>query len=485
LIAAAAAAQPTITNLGTLGSGNPLFSFAEGVSADGQVVIGISSSSAGQRAIRWTAGGGMQNLGVLAGYPVRSSGAATSADGAVVTGVSTGSGNIARAFRWTAATGVQSIGVLGSGSASYGRAISANGSVIAGSSYAAGFNGATATRWTAATGIQTIGGTGSTGGAISADGSVIAGTDVVNGFFSPFRWTASGGRQILGIPVGADSAEAHAMSADGSVVAGYFGDQFNGTFSHAARWTQLPGNQVAQDLGTLDGGEFSYAYALSADGSIVGGVSSLPNGDLAFLWSPASGLVNLNTYLPSLGLDLTGWTLTAVRGISADGSTIVGNGSFNGTDLAFIVRGLPGCRPAVSDQPENSAACFSGEAHFSVTATGDGTLRFQWRKGAVAINTTINPSAATATLSLSGLVATDAGQFDCVITNACGATTTDPVSLTVCIGDYNCDGGVDGQDVESFFLAWESGESAGDVNADGGVDGQDVEFFFVRWEAGC
>jgi WD40 repeat protein len=53
-----------------------------------------------------------------------------------------------------------------------------------------------------------------------------------------------------------------------------------------------------------------------------------------------------------------------------------------------------------------------------------------------------------------------------------------------CIADFNGDGGVDGQDVEAFFLAWEVGNSSADVNQDGGVDGQDVEVFFLAWESG-
>jgi hypothetical protein len=53
-----------------------------------------------------------------------------------------------------------------------------------------------------------------------------------------------------------------------------------------------------------------------------------------------------------------------------------------------------------------------------------------------------------------------------------------------CPADFNCDGGVDGGDVESFFLAWEAGHSSADVNQDGGVDGGDAETFFVSWEAG-
>ncbi|MBX3409156.1 MAG: hypothetical protein KF859_04650 [Phycisphaeraceae bacterium] len=53
-----------------------------------------------------------------------------------------------------------------------------------------------------------------------------------------------------------------------------------------------------------------------------------------------------------------------------------------------------------------------------------------------------------------------------------------------CVADFNQDGGVDGADVEAFFLSWEAGDTPADVNQDGGVDGADVEYFFVQWEAG-
>ena len=53
-----------------------------------------------------------------------------------------------------------------------------------------------------------------------------------------------------------------------------------------------------------------------------------------------------------------------------------------------------------------------------------------------------------------------------------------------CSADFNADGGVDGADIEAFFVAFAIGEPEADVNADGGVDGGDVESFFVVWEAG-
>lgn len=50
--------------------------------------------------------------------------------------------------------------------------------------------------------------------------------------------------------------------------------------------------------------------------------------------------------------------------------------------------------------------------------------------------------------------------------------------------DFNIDGGVDGSDIEAFFIAWQAGESHADFNLDGGIDGSDIESFFVAWENG-
>lgn len=64
----------------------------------------------------------------------------------------------------------------------------------------------------------------------------------------------------------------------------------------------------------------------------------------------------------------------------------------------------------------------------------------------------------------------------------------DDVSIEsyICIptGDFNSDGGIDGQDIEAFFMAWEAGHPSADVDLNGGIDGQDVATFFAAWERG-
>lgn len=92
-------------------------------------------------------------------------------------------------------------------------------------------------------------------------------------------------------------------------------------------------------LGDLAGGLFfSRATAVSADGSVVVGLSNVDTGSNAFIWDAINGMQNLQAMLVSqLGLDLTGWVLHEATGISADGLTIVGFGiNPDGFAEAFI-----------------------------------------------------------------------------------------------------------------------------------------------------
>jgi probable HAF family extracellular repeat protein len=138
-------------DLGTLGGD---YSGALGVSADGAVVVGWARNVAGrERAFRWTASGGMQDLGTLPGgccsyvYGV-------SADGAVVVGVAENAAEQRRAFRWTVDGGMQDLGTLG-GDYSGALGVSADGTVVVGGAENAAGQGR-AFRWTVGGGMEDL-----------------------------------------------------------------------------------------------------------------------------------------------------------------------------------------------------------------------------------------------------------------------------------------------------------------------------------------
>ena len=63
-------------------------------------------------------------------------------------------------------------------------------------------------------------------------------------------------------------------------------------------------------------------------------------------WTESLGMVDLNDYLPSAGVDLDGWTLRFVYAISGDGTAVTGFGNLEGQPGgAFLITGLPGNTP--------------------------------------------------------------------------------------------------------------------------------------------
>ena len=353
--------------LGFLPGGSFSRSFALGVSADGSVVVGESSSvNSPAEAFRWTQGTGMVGLGFLPGggpsanLNAGSNALGISADGSVVVGYS----NIPNvnggyeAFRWTQATGMVGLGDLPGGIFdSKATGVSADGSVVVGNG--TGFYG-TAFRWTQATGMVGLGylpGGGyyaaSYASGVSANGSVVVGVSTsANGtealvWQEAFRWTQGTGMVGLGdLPGGSFWSNAQNVSADGSVVVG----QSSGAYGYEAfRWTQGTG---MIGLGSLPGGLFvSAATGVSADGSVIVGYSV---GGEVFVWNSTQGMRSLREILTNdYGLDLTGWGALSYAGnpqVSADGLTIVGQGwNPNGNLEAWIARLNPQNNPSVPE----------------------------------------------------------------------------------------------------------------------------------------
>ena len=177
----------------------------------------------------------------------------------------------------------------GGRSFSFGLDVSADGQVVVGQGSSS--LGSEAFRWTQASGMVSIGAAPlSAASAASADGGVIVGR-LLN--LVPFRWTQATGPVVLPFLPGGNQGEALGVSASGAVVVGQSDGVINGNGSGnlAFRWSQQTGTVF---LGDLPGGPFiSLATAISADGSIVVGLSNSAAGQEAFRWTGATGMVGL------------------------------------------------------------------------------------------------------------------------------------------------------------------------------------------------
>lgn len=123
---------------------------------------------------------------------------------------------------------------------------------------------------------------------------------------------------------GSFQSRATGVSADGTVVTGW-GTTADG--DEAFRWTSA-GGMVG--LGDLVGGSiYSRANGISEDGLVIVGKSKSTNGDEAFRWTSGGGMVGLG--------DLAGGSFSSeAAAATTDGSIIVGSGqSANGQEAMY------------------------------------------------------------------------------------------------------------------------------------------------------
>ena len=177
----------TATNIGLFPGG--IVSIANGVSADGSVVVGYGDQKIDgvayevYQAFKWTPSAGMVGLGWLPGGRRLSEAYGISADGSTIVGTSDSAAG-SQAMRYTAAEGMVGLGLPAG--ASYGGAVAA-----------------------------------------STNGSVIVGYNNFAGNDHAFRWTTADGMTDLGMLPGDSFSEATAVSADGSIVVGQSAPDFN------------------------------------------------------------------------------------------------------------------------------------------------------------------------------------------------------------------------------------------------------------------
>jgi probable HAF family extracellular repeat protein len=337
----------------------------------------------------------------------------------------------------------------------------------------------------------------------------------------PFVWTEASGLQLLPVPPGTESGQAHGIHEDGRIVG-----EINIPGPSAARaFVYAAGEWTLLDPVFPDGPARSAATAIGADGTVVGyrGISETDSSVYnAFMWHTSDGFTDLGVMdgprsvatATSQGR-VVGWTGVAAGGNNAflhqAGKTVVLDVIPGGTRSAatavnstgilcgygrLTVPGAPAgrSRAFVSDgasltvlhpigDHEKSAAsavtrqgCVLGRS-WSGGVYGVATV---WRHGeAVDINTLVTDGAAFA---IHDAVAVNArGQIAAAAVGPNGvvAVRLDPMRNSPADLDGDCR--ADHRDMIRLFGDWGLEESVADINADGTVDALDFLLLLAHW----
>jgi len=274
--------------------------------------------------------------------------------------------------------GMLALGALPGATRSDSLAVSLDGNVVVGKcDYSVGGE---AFRWTTTSGMQGLGGfpgqsVDSSARATSGDGSVVVGQSAVGAQIEAFRWTAQTGMVSLGVLPGATWSGANDVSADGSVIVGVSGSSGTPTWAQAFVWTPASGMIGLSDF--PGSSQSSYAYGVSDSGLVIVGDA----GDEAVYWKYGQGPYSITDTLTAAGVTTHfGWWLRFAEAVSADGLRIIGHGvNPVGLDRGWLVT-LPepwnsyctaktnslGCTPSISAAGVPSA---SNAWNFTLRAT--------------------------------------------------------------------------------------------------------------------
>ncbi len=187
--------------------------------------------------------------------------------------------------------------------------------------------------------------------------------------------------------------------------------------------------------GYLDTTSTSTTYTRPAITTQPASVSVTTGGSATFS-VVATGTATLTYQWYQDGVAISGATASTYTVADADSTeagsyfVVVTNayGTVTSSNGTLTVATVVGTTPAITTQPTSLSIDVGDRATFTVTATGSGTLSYQWYKDSVAIS-----GATGAAYSITAAATTDAGTYDCVVSNTIGSATSSTATLTVTV----------------------------------------------------
>ena len=120
--------------------------------------------------------------------------------------------------------------------------------------------------------------------------------------------------------------------------------------------------------------------------------------------------------------------------VTLDGSTGAGSSPSGNVGRSDAVRwqAITLGGPTITQQPAAQNVCSGTNASFTVAASGQGTLYYQWQKNAVNLTNGGHYSGcASTTLAVTGADSTDLASFRCAVTDSTGTTYSNTAALTL------------------------------------------------------
>ena len=241
------------------------------------------------------------------------------------------------------------------------------------------------------------------------------------------RFNAAGSVDAGYNPVGDGSVRALVLQTDGKLlVAGQFTTMGGAARANLARLDAS--GSATQSLGIMAGtgaaaGTGTVTWSRSGTGPETTYASLETSGDGINFTPAGSGTRVVGGWqFTGVGLPQGATTFIRVRGLLQGG---LNNGS---TSLAESSASFfsPGTAPTVITQPLSQTVVAGANVTFTVVATGTLPFTYQWRKNGVNI-----PGATGSSLTLTGVLPGDGGDYSVVVTNSSGSDTSTAATLTV------------------------------------------------------
>jgi hypothetical protein len=266
------------------------------------------------------------------------------------------------------------------------------------------------------------------GGLFSSIGGVSGVGGIASYSFASSAWSSVGG-------TGPGGVSTIAARNTGEVFVG-------GSFTSVGG---IPANGIARYFASFGGPTITLqpqATLVCPGGTATFSVAATSASTIAYQWR-----LNGNNILGNASATTPTLTLTNVTAAGTIDCVVSSGCSVASAGVSLGLKSAP----AVTRNPSGVGVCPGSTRSISIDATGTAPLSYQWRLNGININTTTNPSAATSQLTITNFQAANAGNYTCVVTNACGSATSStaagtlslntvptitqsPASLSVCAG---------------------------------------------------